>query len=185
MSSSAFKGADVSDRLDRAIDNALADNRLVGTVVIVARGGKIAYRRAAGFADRESQKPMQTDSIFRFASVTKPFVTAAVMRLIEDGVVRLDDPVTRFLPDFQPRLSDGSVPVISIRHLLTHTSGLGYPFQEGSDGHYRRLDVSDGLDQPGLSLSENLRRLAAAPLTAAPGSGFRYSLGMEDRKSVV
>ena len=88
MSSSAFKGADVSDRLDRAIDNALADNRLVGTVVIVARGGKIAYRRAAGFADRESQKPMQTDSIFRFASVTKPFVTAAVMRLIEDGVVR-------------------------------------------------------------------------------------------------
>ncbi|KAH1548918.1 hypothetical protein KXX17_000347, partial [Aspergillus fumigatus] len=127
MSSSAFKGADVSDRLDRAIDNALADNRLVGTVVIVARGGKIAYRRAAGFADRESQKPMQTDSIFRFASVTKPFVTAAVMRLIEDGVVRLDDPVTRFLPDFQPRLSDGSVPVISIRHLLTHTSGLGYP----------------------------------------------------------
>lgn len=132
MSSSAFKGADVSDRLDRAIDNALADNRLVGTVVIVARGGKIAYRRAAGFADRESQKPMQTDSIFRFASVTKPFVTAAVMRLIEDGVVRLDDPVTRFLPDFQPRLSDGSVPVISIRHLLTHTSGLGYPFQEGA-----------------------------------------------------
>ncbi|MFK4985284.1 serine hydrolase domain-containing protein, partial [Klebsiella pneumoniae] len=92
----------LSDRLDRAIDNALADNRLVGTVVIVARGGKIAYRRAAGFADRESQKPMQTDSIFRFASVTKPFVTAAVMRLIEDGVVRLDDPVTRFLPDFQP-----------------------------------------------------------------------------------
>jgi len=117
--------------------------------------------------------------------VTKPFVAAAAMRLIEDGAIALDDPVTRFLPDFRPRLPSGEAPTLTIHHLLTHTSGLGYGFQEAADGPYHRLGISDGLDQPGLSIDENLRRLAAAPLHFAPGAAWRYSLAMDVIGAVV
>jgi CubicO group peptidase (beta-lactamase class C family) len=170
--------------LDAAIDNAIASGRLVGTVVMVARDGEIAYRRAAGFADRESGLPASEDTIFRLASITKPIVTIAVMRLIEQGRIGLDDPVTKWLPDFRPRLADGSEPVILIRHLLTHTSGLSYCF-ERDDGPYVRAGVSDGVDQPGLSLDENLRRIASVPLLFAPGTGWQYSVSMDVLGGVI
>ena len=166
-------------RLSVAIDNALAERRIVGAVVFVARDGEIVYRRAAGYADRESGAAMREDAIFRLASIAKPFVTAAAMRLVEEGRLSLDAPVTKWLPDFRPALPDGSTPEITIHHLLTHTSGLGYSFLDPPDGPYHRLNVSDGLDQPGLSLAENLSRLAAAPLAFAPGTGWRYSLGLD------
>ncbi|HEF5874282.1 TPA: beta-lactamase family protein [Burkholderia cenocepacia] len=166
-------------RLNRVIDTALSEKRIVGTVVLVAKDGKIVYSRAAGYADREAGIQMREDAIFRLASVTKPFVTAAAMRLVEEGRLDLDAPVTRWLPEFRPALPDGSVPEITIRQLMTHTSGLGYGFLEPADGPYHRLNVSDGLDQPGLSLDENLARLSAAPLHFAPGEGWRYSLGID------
>lgn len=166
-------------RIDAAIDKALAERRIVGTVVLVARQGEIVYRRAAGYGDREAGTATREDTIFRLASISKPIVTAAAMRLVEDGRLALDAPVTRWLPDFRPALQDGSTPEIAIHHLLTHTSGLGYAFLEPPDGPYHKLNVSDGLDQPGLSLDENLSRLAAAPLAFAPGTGWRYSLGLD------
>ncbi|WP_244621403.1 serine hydrolase domain-containing protein [Azospirillum brasilense] len=140
----------------------------------------MVYHRAAGHADREAGTEMREDAIFRLASVTKPFVTAAAMRLAENGRLDLDAPVARWLPDFRPTLPDGSIPDITIRQLLTHTSGLGYAFREPAEGPYHRLNVSDGLDQPGLSLEESLARLSAAPLHFAPGTGWRYSLGIDD-----
>lgn len=166
-------------RLDPVIERALAEKRIVGAVVLVAKDGRIVYRRAAGLADREAGTAMREDAIFRLASVTKPLVTAAAMRLAEEGRLDLDAPVTRWLPDFRPSLPDGSTPEITIRHLLTHTSGLAYGFMEPADGPYHKLKVSDGLDQPGLSLDENLSRLVAAPLAFAPGAGWRYSLGID------
>ena len=84
---------------------------------------------------------MREDDVFRLASVTKPFVAVAAMRLIEDGAMALDDPVTRFLPEFRPRLPSGETPTLTIHHLLTHTSGLGYGFQEAADGPYHQLGV--------------------------------------------
>src|SRR5688572_11109902 len=83
-------------RLDRAIEAALADRRIVGTVVLVAQGGDIVYGRAAGFADREAGRAMRENSIFLLASVTKPIVTAAALRLIEDGRMSLGDSVRRW-----------------------------------------------------------------------------------------
>jgi len=166
-------------RVDAVIDKALAGKRLVGAVVLVARGGEIIHRRAAGHSNRETRTPMREDAIFRLASVTKPIVTAAAMRLVEEGRLDLHAPVTRWLPDFRPALLDGTRPRITIHHLLTHMSGLGYGFLEPSDGPYHRLNVSDGLDQPGLSLQANLSRLGAAPLAFAPGAGWRYSLGLD------
>ena len=166
-------------RIDPVIDRALAEHRLVGAVVLVARDGKVVYRRAAGLADREAGRPMREDAVFRFSSVTKPFVTAAVMRLVQDGKLRLDDPVTQWLPDFRPKLADGTAPVITLRQLLNHTSGLTYGLAEPASHPYHQLGVSDGIDLSGITLDENLRRLGKAPLSFAPGSTWRYSLAID------
>ena len=90
-------------RLDPIVDAALAEQRIAGGVVMVAKQGALAYARAAGHADVASGRPMALDAIFLAASLSKPIVTAAVLALVEDGVIGLDDPVTRYLPDFQPR----------------------------------------------------------------------------------
>ncbi|MBB4508235.1 serine hydrolase domain-containing protein [Rhizobium johnstonii] len=180
----ADRNSSLAAAVDAAITSALDDNRLVGTVVLIARDGEIVHRRAAGLADRENGLPMREDTIFRLASITKPIVTIAAMRLVEQGRIGLDDPVTRWLPDFQPRLPDGSEAIIRIRHLLTHTSGLSYSFFEGDDA-YTRAGVSDGLDEPGLPLAENLRRIASAPLRFAPGSDWQYSVAMDVLGGVI
>ncbi len=177
--------SNLAGRVNIVLDNAIAEKRLVGAVALVAKDGELVYRRAAGLADREAGRAMREGDVFRLASVTKPFVAAAAMRLVEDGAIALDDPVTHFLPDFRPRLPSGEAPTLTIHHLLTHTSGLGYGFQETTEGPYHRLGVSDGLDQPGLSIEENLRRLAAAPLHFAPGAAWRYSLAMDVIGAVV
>ena len=166
-------------RLDSVISQAVADQRIVGTVVMVAQGGKVVYQRAAGMADREQKRAMTMNTPFRLASVTKPLVAATAMRMVEDGTIGLDDPVTRWLPDFTPRLADGSTPVITIRQLLTHTAGLNYGFLESQDGPLHRAGVSDGLDHPAITLDENMRRLSGVPLVYAPGSSWRYSLAMD------
>jgi CubicO group peptidase (beta-lactamase class C family) len=166
-------------RIDAALEKALAERRIVGAVVLVAHDGETVYRSAAGYADREARTPMREELIFLLASIAKPIVTAAAMRLAEEGRLALDAPVTQWLPEFRPALPDGSIPEVTIHHLLTHTSGLGYAFQEPPDGPYHRLNISNGLDQPGLPLKENLARLAEAPLAFAPGTGWRYSLGID------
>lgn len=171
--------------LDAAIDRAVEERRIVGAVVLVAHRGEPIYSRVAGLADRERRVPMREDSIFLLASVTKPIVTAAAMRLIEMGRMSLDDPVTRWLPLFTPRLADGRIPTITLRHLLTHTAGLSYRCFEPCDSPYQALNVSDGLDQPGLSLAENLRRLAQAPLVYEPGTAWRYSLAIDVLGAVI
>ncbi|WP_026868469.1 serine hydrolase domain-containing protein [Inquilinus limosus] len=169
----------LSPRIDAAIDKALADKRIVGTVVLVARDGQLVYRRAAGLADREAGRPVREDTVFLYASLTKPIVTAAALRLVEEGRIALADPVTRYLPDFRPKLADGSEPVITIRHLLTHTAGLIYGFTEPADGPYHRAGVSDGLDAPGRSFEDGLRRIASVPLAFAPGSAWAYSVALD------
>ena len=149
-------------RIDKAVNSALDDDRLVGAVVMVSLGGRRVYQRAAGMMDRETAEPMRLDTIFRLASVTKPIVVTTALSLVQQGVIRLDDPVTQWLPDFQPRTGAHDRAVIRLRDLMNHTSGLGYRFQDKDDGPYTALDISDGMDQPGLSLSENLERLAKA-----------------------
>ncbi len=171
--------AALAARLDKVVDAALAEHRLVGAVVLVARDSKVVYHRAAGLADREAGRPMGEDAIFRFSSVTKPFVSVTVMKLVEDGKLNLDDPVTRWLPDFKPRLADGTTPTITIRQLLTHTSGLTYGLAETASHPYHQLGVSDGIDLSGLTLDENIRRLGKAPLAFPPGSAWRYSLAID------
>ncbi|MBF5013682.1 serine hydrolase domain-containing protein [Burkholderia pseudomultivorans] len=167
-------------RLDDALDRVLADERVVGAVVMVARDGELRYARAAGLADREAGTPMREGTLFRLASVTKPIVTAAAMRLVAAGRLALDEPVARWLPAFRPTLRDGTPAAITLRHLLSHTAGLGYRFLEADgDGPYARAGVSDGMDGARVSLAENLRRIASVPLQFAPGTSWGYSLATD------
>src|SRR5256885_5134782 len=110
--------------IDGAIDSALAEKRIVGGVVIAMQDGKIAYRRAAGLSDRERAVPMREQAVFRLASLTKPLVTAAALRMVGLGRGALADPVTRHLPAFTPALASGETPAIPLRHLLAHTARL-------------------------------------------------------------
>src|SRR6266446_5927490 len=123
---STLAAASSTSAIDSAIDRALTENRIVGAVALVAQDGEIVYRRAAGLADRERAIPMREQAVFRLASLTKPLVTAAALRMVELGKIALADPVMRYLPDFRPALPDGRTPTITLRHLLTHTAGLSY-----------------------------------------------------------
>ncbi|WP_313415413.1 serine hydrolase domain-containing protein [Stenotrophomonas sp.] len=154
--------------------------RLVGAVVLVREHGVLRHASATGLADRESALPMQRDQLFRLASVSKPLLTTVILRLVAEGVLDLDAPVQRWLPDFRPTLADGRTPPVSLRQLLSHSSGLGYRFLEAdAEGPYARAGVSDGLDANPLSLAENVRRIAQAPLLFEPGSHWLYSLGVD------
>jgi CubicO group peptidase (beta-lactamase class C family) len=178
-SASVTKLESVRTDIDDVITRALSDNRIVGAVVLVARDGELVYQHSAGLADRESGKEMRVDTLFRLASVTKAIVCAAAMALVERDELSLETRVDPWLPEFRPKLPSGESPAITIRHLLTHTAGLDYRFQQPPDGPYARANVSDGFDQPGLSLPENIRRIASAPLVNRPGVAWQYSLAID------
>jgi CubicO group peptidase (beta-lactamase class C family) len=164
--------------LDAALDTAVDRQQIVGGVVVVLREGAPVYRRAVGLADRENGRRVQVDTIFRLASITKPIVTVAAMRLIEAGKLDLDAPITQYLPDFRPKLGERE-PSLTVRQLLTHTAGLSYAHMQPVDGPYLKLGVSDGLDSPGLSFEEELRRIVSAGLFYEPGAQWGYSLGID------
>jgi CubicO group peptidase (beta-lactamase class C family) len=166
--------------VDGVVQKAVDDQQIVGAVLLVSVGGHLAYERAIGNADREAQRPAKLDTIFRWASLTKIVIAAATMALVERKTLSLEDPVTRFLPEFRPKMPDGRTPTITVRHLITHTAGLTYGICEpNGDGPYHRARVSDGMDQPGLSIETNLARIASVPLLREPGSGWGYSIATD------
>lgn len=173
----------VDERVVKRVDDVwrrfVDQGRIVGGVLLLAQGGALRYVSARGWADRENRLPMRRDTRFRLASLTKLLTSVAVLRLCQSGLLALDAPVTTWLPDFQPALADGREPVITVRHLLSHTSGLGYGFEQLPDNAYQRAGVSDGLDRVAFDLAENVRRLAQPPLLFEPGSGWAYSLAAD------
>lgn len=167
------------ERLHSVVHEWTESGRIVGAVVLVRVGGELRYAEAAGFADREKGKPARLGTLFRWSSLTKAVSAVATLALVERDRIHLDDPVMEILPEFRPGLADGSVPMITVRHLLAHTAGLTYSMLEQADGPYHQARVSDGLDQPGLSADENLRRIASVPLSFEPGTGWRYSVAYD------
>ena len=169
-------------QIDTAIEDALREQRIVGVVVLVAKNGKLVYQRAAGFADREARKPVELDTIFRLASLSKAIVSAGAMALIERRLINLEDPITEWLPEFRPRTVDGKTIAVTVRQLLTHTAGLHYGFLQLPDGPYRSAGISDGFDgvpAQGLSMNEQLRRIMTVPLSFAPGTAWCYSVATD------
>ncbi len=171
--------------LDTAIDAAINDKRIVGCVVLVNEKGRNVYARAAGHADRETGRKMNLDTPFRLASLTKPFTTMAALKLIEAGHLASDDPVSKWLPAFTPRMADGTVREITVGHLMGHMAGLDYGFQQPNDGAYARLGVSDGLDGSKVTLEENITRIAQVPLDLSPGERWRYSVATDVLGAVI
>src|SRR4051794_21264008 len=102
-------------KLETVLDASIAETRIVGGVVSVLHEGQALYTRAVGLADREEKLPMREDAVFRLASVTKPIVSIAALRLVDTGRLELDAPVTKYLPSFRPKLADGSTPEIRVR----------------------------------------------------------------------
>jgi CubicO group peptidase (beta-lactamase class C family) len=164
-----------------------------GAVTLVARQGRIAHFEAQGLMDLESKKPMQKNTVFRIMSMTKPIVAVSIMMLVEEGKVRLTDPVSRFIPELQaftvavPNPGGQSAPApsgavsaplpsrtvpadrpITVRDLLTHTAGL----MTGGASSAFSQDVAI---KPGESLAQVVPRLAKVPLDFQPGTRWAYS----------
>lgn len=180
------------DRIDAAINQSIADGEIPGAVALVARNDTVVYFKSFGFADIASEKPMQEDSIFRIASMSKAVTSVAVMMLYEQGLFQLNDAVSLYLPEFKdPQvvvLDDagkvtGTRPAsreIRIIDLLTHTSGIGYPFIASPVQEiYVQNGVIDGVTVADTTLADQMRLLAKQPLLFDPGSDFAYGLNTD------
>jgi CubicO group peptidase (beta-lactamase class C family) len=178
-------------RLDAFANRLVKGGEIAGAVLLLARRGRVAHLESYGYADLESEKAMPEDAIFRICSMSKPIVSVAAMMLYEEGHFLLDDPVARFLPEFEkPQVivpvgeSYGLVPAenpITIRHLLTHTSGISYRFfgLPIIADLYAEAGITDGLSETDLDLAENVRRIASQPLLHEPGERFSYGLNTD------
>ena len=173
----------LSKRVDAAIDRAVDEARIVGTVVMVWRGGEPVYERAAGFADREAGRATALDTIFRFASVTKPFVAATALAMIDHGKLSLSDKVADLLDWFHPPGPDGRMADITIRQLLTHTAGLTYKFNLGVLPEHEA--ATNGLENTDMSLEQNFSRLNTVPLAYTPGKAWEYSIAIDILGAVI
>lgn len=172
---------DLTERLDTAVGKAISEDRIVGAVTLVARDGEVLYRKAAGHFDREAGKAMFPEAIFRLASVTKPLVAATALAMVERDLIGLDNAVSDHLDWFRPKLADGTEPKITIRQLLTHTSGLG------GDADARQVPgLTTGLQATDMSLEENFTLWAQrVPLHFAPGTGWLYGVSIDVLGAVI
>jgi CubicO group peptidase (beta-lactamase class C family) len=180
-------------RIDQMIQRRIDAGEMTGAVALVARKGKIVHLEALGVRDLESKQPMQKDTIFRIASMTKPVTGVAIMMMIEEGKVRLTDPVSRYIPEFKDMKVAIPMPVapgrggaaaapaaeprfytvpaereITIRDLLTHVSGLASGTI--SNNETRKLNR-----RPEENLASYIPRLGTTPLEFQPGSRWAYS----------
>ncbi|NNE71343.1 MAG: beta-lactamase family protein [Rhodothermales bacterium] len=192
---SAGMSPDRLQRIDAMLAEAVDEMHIPGAVALVARHGKIVYWKAHGTADAPAGRMLERDAIFRIASQTKAVTSTAVMMLWEEGHFQLDDPVSRYIPAFaDPQVLDTfneadssytGVPAareITIRHLLTHTSGLGYGVIDGDERFrkmYAKAGVTDLFTTEPISIEESVLKLAALPLHHNPGEGFTYSEGLD------
>ncbi len=178
------------DRIGSTIQRGLEEKRLAGAVTLVIRRGGVALLNAQGMSDREAGKPMKTDAIFRICSMTKPITSTAVMMLYEEGRFQLNDPVSKYIPEFKhpkvlAKTASGQVYTIpasgeiTIRELLTHTSGLTYNWNADLGSMYRDAGVAHGLLQYDGTIGDSVKKLAVLPLLFNPGEKFEYSLSVD------
>jgi CubicO group peptidase (beta-lactamase class C family) len=185
------------DALDARLDQLAAEGARPGYAAIIARGERIAFVSEAGMIDLEAGTPFTVDSPVRIASMTKPVTAVAVMMLVARGLVSLDDPVSDYIPEFadiQAAVSpmageDGEIAtrapatVMTVEHLLTHTSGLGYIFENQTD--LGRLYLETSLYAGEGNLEARMQQLSALPLYADPGQRWIYSYSLDVAGRVV
>ena len=181
-------------RIDERLNEWVNKGWMQGSTAMIIRNGKVVYHKAVGYSDLEEKVPMKKDDIFRIASQTKAITSVAIMILFEEGKLLLDDPVSKYLPAFKNQQVLASfdekdttyttVPSkreITIRQLLTHTSGIGYA-QIGSkeaNAIYAKANLTSGVGIINDDLLSAMNRLAKLPLMHQPGEKWTYGLNTD------
>ena len=171
---STSRAADLTSALDPAklaairpaMEQAIAAKQAAGVVTLVMKDGKIVHHETAGFADLAQKKPMPSDALFWIASMTKSVNATAVMVLVDEGKLSLDEPASKWLPEAgKVKLANGGPPArpIALRDLLSHTAGIAFPRRAPSDG--------------AVSLKAYVASLLKTPLSFEPGSAYEYGFG--------
>jgi CubicO group peptidase (beta-lactamase class C family) len=194
--------ADKLKRIDEVFAKAVEDKQVAGSVVLILRKGKVAYLQSTGLADIDAKKPMKPDAIFRLMSMTKAVTSVAAMILVDEGKLKLDDPVSNYLPEFKDQKvlvagksgkdDDFSLVAaeraVTVRDLLRHTSGLIYPTftdRKQLGALYAKAKINSGFEPTTEKLAENVKRLGKLPLAHQPGAAFTYGLSTDVLGRVV
>jgi CubicO group peptidase (beta-lactamase class C family) len=181
------------ERIDRAINDAIAKGEIPGAVVLVAKNNSTDLLKAYGFADTASGRLMKTDTIFRIASMSKAVTSVAAIILYEQGYFSLNDPISKFLPEFSNMKVISEVDEkgkivatteaknpIRVIDLLSHTSGISYPFIASKvQAAYLEAGIIDGLTTRDITLKSQMTLLAQQPLLFEPGEEFAYGLSTD------
>ena len=181
------------DRVGPALESFVDSGKVGGIYAVVVRYGHIGYERTFGRLDVNRPDPLPRDAVFRVYSMTKPVVDAGVLRLEDEGKLKLDDPVSKYIPAFAqvkvfaggtadaPILKDPDSP-ITVRQLLNHTSGLAYGLTSGPvDTIYTRAKLYDA----SRTLEQFTDSLARIPLMFSPGTRWSYSAGFDVAGRVI
>ena len=182
-------------KIDKMLSSAVDKGDIPGVVALIARDGKIVFHKAYGHANTPDKKALDTDAIFRIASQTKAITATAVMILWEEGKFQLDDPISKYIPEFENTgvldtfneadstfTTKPTDKAITIRHLLTHTSGIGYGMIDGDDRFrkiYQKAGIIDAFTTKDVAIGDNIKKLATLPLHANPGEKWIYSEGLD------
>lgn len=182
------------NHIDALVKPYLDQKKLIGSVVIVVKDNQVVHYKGYGMADAEQKKPMEANTIFRIMSQTKAITSLAIMQLFEQGKLDLDQKVSDFIPefknptvlkDFNPKDSSYTTVAakreITIRDLLTHTSGIDYSGigSEQMKAIYAKANIPSGLGEMKFTLLEKMKDLGKLPLAHQPGDKFTYGLNSD------
>lgn len=185
------KAAGISSERLRILDHHFQSRyidlgKIPGALTIIYRRGHLAHFSTLGFADVERKKPIQPETVFRIYSMSKPITSVAFMMMVEQGLVALDDPVHRLIPEWRDlavykggfmetfRTERPQRPMLMV-DLLRHTSGLTYGFQQSTnvDAAYRKLKIGERTGEG--TLDDMIAQIAKVPLEFSPGTAWNYS----------
>jgi len=200
-SASAPFSTDRLARLDRVLQQYVDENRLAGAVALVLRDGQPVYERAVGWSDKEAGRKMMPNTIFRIASQTKAITSVAILSLVEEGKININEPVSRFIPAFASTKvavrSDTGVDIvpakrqITIRDLLTHTAGISYGTETSVATMYEEKGLGPAAGfgwytaDKNEPICETMERLASLPFVAQPGEAWVYGYNTDVLGCVV
>ena len=187
--------SEIDSLLYRQVD----EEKIAGAVALIAKEGQIAYKKAVGWKDIESASEMNTDQLFRIASMTKIITSAAIMQLYEKGLLSLEDPVEQFIPEFSNPVvltsfneetgefeTRPAARSVTIHDLLTHTSGIQYGFSSRTFNRiYSDAGVPDLGTEQNRTIEELMAILGSLPLAHDPGESFTYGLNTDVLGRVV
>jgi CubicO group peptidase (beta-lactamase class C family) len=188
-------------RIDRFLQAAVDSNRIGGAVGLVVRDGQVVYERAVGWSDREANRRMTPDAIFRIASQSKALTSTSILMLVEEGKIALTDPVAKFIPAFATttvalRADTGRTVVpakrgITIKDLLTHTAGISYGTDASVSSRYSAKGLGPAAGWGWYTADKNepicqtMERLASLPFVSQPGEAWVYGYNTDILGCVV